>query len=307
MTVYSSHFFPTSPAGSGNSNVQYSHTKATVGLGLGLPSDVLTTSVHVHAGVGLGIFIDSWFLDDDTQSEEPASMSPVMPSPPLLAPRRSPRKPPTESPGSEYAPMRTPSPSVRGCVSDVDGTFAPLMAAAPFSGGGATGGAATGVGLGIDVPGLGVSEVASSCRESGRAGATLVGLGLSLPCLDEAELVTTIEPQSTHAAGVAVDLSFLEDDADSSSSSSEVEGSLPSPWSHPASPVLVSCVIETVHPKPARAYGGVGFALDGEIDGEYQSDPDGDSVHHGSPCEEPTLGFDSPFWATYASALQGAY
>ncbi|GJE88660.1 hypothetical protein PsYK624_047430 [Phanerochaete sordida] len=295
MTVYSSHFFPTSPAGSGNANVPTSHGKATVGLGLGLPSEVLVTSVHAHPGTGLGIFIDSWLFDDSLESEESVS-SPAMPSPPLLAVRCSPRKPPVDTPGAEAAPMRTPDPSLRGFASGAGSGAEYFAFALP-----------AGLGLGMDLPGLDASEFASSFRDVAEddARAPLVGLGLSLPCLDEAELINSSEPQSTavHDAGLGTDLSFLEDDA--SSESDDVDSSLPSPWSHPASPVLVSCSVETMHPTPARAYPGVSFALDGEFDGESQCGPHGVSPR--APPDEPTLGFDSPFWATYAAVLCEAY
>ncbi|GJE88654.1 hypothetical protein PsYK624_047370 [Phanerochaete sordida] len=320
MTVYSSHFFPTSPAGSGNANVPTSHGKATVGLGLGLPSEVLVTSVHAHPGTGLGIFIDSWLFDDSSESEELAS-SPAMPSPPLLAVRRSPRKPPADTPGAEAAPMRTPDPSLRGLASVADasaGYFVlalpaasaptlpstPALPSGPLEG---TGGAGVGLGPGMDLSELDALALASFCRDVAEDAARvpLVGLGLSLQCLDEAELINSFEPQSTsvHGAGLGIDLSFLEDDA--ASECEDDDSSLPSPWSHPASPMLVSCSVETMHPTPSRAYPGVSFALDGEFDGESQCGPHGLSPR-ASP-DEPTLGFDSPFWATYATVLCEAY
>ena len=90
----------------------------------------------------------------------------------------------------------------------------------------------------------------------------------------------------------------LDDDA---FSDLDDDSSLPSPWSRAASPDIVSCTVETMHPRPARAYKQVRFALDGEFDGESQCGSDGASPR-ASPGE-PTLGFDSPFWAMYASVL----
>ncbi|GJE88657.1 hypothetical protein PsYK624_047400 [Phanerochaete sordida] len=318
MTVYSSHFFPTSPAVSGNANVPVSHGKATVGLGLGLPSEVLVTSVQAQPSTGLGIFINSWLFDDSPESEEPAS-SPAMPSPPLLAVRRSPRKPPADTSGAEAAPMRTPDPSLRGFARgsgsgaeyfalDLAVPSAPTLPSTPALPSGpleGTGGAGVGLGLGMDLQRL--NTLASSSGEAIEdiALAPLVGLGLSLPCLDEAELINSLEPQSTavHGAGPSVDLSFSEDDA--ASVSEDDDSSLPSPWSRPVSPVIVSCLVGTMHPTPSRAYRRVRFALDSESDGESQCGPDG-VLPRASPGE-PTLGFHSPFWATYASVLSEAY
>ena len=53
-------------------------------------------TVGTVVGLGLGIYIDSWLLDSPESSEPSPSLSPTMPSlplpsPPLLAPRRSPR------------------------------------------------------------------------------------------------------------------------------------------------------------------------------------------------------------------------
>ena len=234
--------------------------KATIGLGLGLPSDVLITHVN-RPMVGLGIVMEYGFLD--ILDEEAIAMA----SPPLLATRRSPPKPQAESPGSEFRPMRTPSPS--------------LLATS-----GVVGAAVSGVVV----------------RQAARAH---VGLGIELPCLQDTELVTTFDAQSTARAGLSgLDLSFLEDDDDysffSSGSSEETSSSSGGSVSADAWGESDCSLPSPAHPKPSRASLGLGFDLNG-------ADESPESVEH-SPTDstrlKPSLGFDSPFWATYAAAMQ---
>lgn len=240
-------------------SVTHNGNKATIGLGLGLPSDVLITHVN-RPMVGLGIVMEYGFLN--ILDEEAIAMA----SPPLLATRRSPPKPQAESPGSEFRPMRTPSPS--------------LLAAS-----GVVGAAAPGV-----------------VRQAARAH---VGLGIELPCLEDAELVTTFDAQSTARAGLpGLDLWLLGDDGDdaffSSGSSDETSSSSSGPASADAWGQSECSPSEPAHPKPSRANLGLGFDLNG-------ADESPEGAEHSmtdSTRLKPSLGFDSPFWATYAAAMQ---
>ena len=181
--------------------------------------------------VGLGIFVDlSW-----SDAFDPS----IVVSPPMLAPRRSPlRLQLVDSPNTESAPMQTPSPSLRGPLSD--------RSSSATSSGERSEALPHAAGLGINILGTGAVELALSLHENMcYPTATGVGLGLNLPCLEDAELITKLELQSTSQLGVPIDLSFLEDDT------------LDAPDALGPEPVG--------QPVPSRGYHSLGFELN-ELD-----------------------------------------
>jgi hypothetical protein len=192
------------------------YTKATVGLGLGLPSEVLITKTN-RPMVGLGIVMDYGILDG---FEEDVA---VVSSPPLLAIRRSPPKPPAESPGSEFRPMRTPSPSLRGASDFVSPKVEHHASRAAT------------IGLGIVLPCLTDTELITSIATQSTARVALPGL----------------------------DLSFLEDDHSDGFSPEETSSlsALASAWN--AREQIVCTFPNTAHPKPKPANFGLGFDLNG--------------------------------------------
>lgn len=260
------------------------NTKAIVGLGFELPAEVLAATKRAAPMAGLGIYMDFSYFD--VVEDE------ILLSPPMLAPRRSPRRVQADSPGTELAPMRTPSPSLLVSTSDVTLHLpapsvpslpcTPILACDPFQG-------SANAGLGIDLPGLDAHELVLSYRERYLATAG-VGLGLGLSCLDDAELITTIEPLSTSQKGLGIDLSFLEED--------EFASFIFSP--------LLTSVLDArdiyAHPKPRRAYLALGFALN-SVDESEDADHSPTSA---SPRPSPSLGFDSPFWVMYTAAMQNS-
>ncbi|PSR74239.1 hypothetical protein PHLCEN_2v9983 [Hermanssonia centrifuga] len=165
-------------------------TKA--GLGLDLPTDVLHTSFTTV--LGLGLYIDYPVNDASTiESTSTNDLDTSYFSPPMLPSRRSPRPPPALSPSSEFAPMRTPSPSLRASPFDMTlnlpAPSAPSLQSSPVSTPSPR--STTSVGLGIDIPGLNHSQLTTSIHpEPG------VGLGLDIPGLDAEELLSRIQNPS---------------------------------------------------------------------------------------------------------------
>lgn len=256
-----------------------------VGLGIELPADVLEATLRVAPMAGLGIFIDNSFFDDVEERV-------IVESPPMLAPRRSPSRAQAESTSNEFAPMRTPSPSLLASTSNLSLSLpAPSAPSLPCTSS-FTGRAS--FGLGIDIPGLDAIELVSSYRE--RHPAARVGLGLGLACLNDAELITTVSSQSTSSKGLGVDLSFLEDD-------DELAALAADPLSMSTSDAQDDVVPNTAYPKPRRVNLGLGFDLN-SVDESGESALGSPSPD--SPRPSPTLGFDSPFWAMYASAIHDA-
>ena len=263
------------------------HKKATVGLGLRLISDVLITKGHKPA-LDLCIVMDDDFLSIIGKDDAASTSLPMLPT------RRSPPKPLAESPGSEWAPMRTPSSSLLAATGFEMHTSAPLTPAWRLP---------SRAGLGVYVAEFDDPELASSWRVVRRpAGRANIGLGLDLPCLAHAELVTTVDAQSSVRPVPGLDLSFLDLDDDAFSCPELSEGSLSSSGSESARSLTSehdSCSLpETAHPKPRRAHLGLGFDLNGA-----DESPDAAGQSPDSTRSKPTLGFDSPFWAMYAAAM----
>ncbi|KIP01173.1 hypothetical protein PHLGIDRAFT_38379, partial [Phlebiopsis gigantea 11061_1 CR5-6] len=183
MSAYSSNFFMPSSTAFGQNKTM----AATVGLGFELPSEVLAATSRDAPMAGLGIAIDfPWF-----GAAEPWSVA----SPPMLAPRRSPRRLQlVDSPTTESAPMQTPSPSLRGTASDYASSTPSVEHSPMFP---------RVVGLGIGVLGIDVAEIAQSLHQGKHYPTTTgVGLGLELACLKDTELITILEPQTTSQLGV---------------------------------------------------------------------------------------------------------
>ncbi|KAF7796012.1 hypothetical protein EIP86_007181 [Pleurotus ostreatoroseus] len=160
------------------------------GLGFDFPIDVIRPAPELEQVMGLGLIIDSDFEDASLSSSSDDAF-PIA-SPPLLACRRSPRRPAPASPWAEYAPMRTPSPSLRawtaGVVLHLPAPAVPSLPSTPIGG--------------YDLPVYDDAEsIAYDEHIFTRSPApVLVGLGLGLPPFDDDDLIAVIPGLNSPAA-----------------------------------------------------------------------------------------------------------
>ncbi|KAF7791207.1 hypothetical protein EIP86_002220 [Pleurotus ostreatoroseus] len=117
------------------------NNKGIVGLGFNFPVDAVHNSPALESMTGLALAIDS-IMEDIARGADAPPTSP--PSPPLLGTRRSPQRA-APSPWAEYAPMRTPSPSLRGAAGrmaylalHLPAPAVPTLPATPHAGAGLT-------------------------------------------------------------------------------------------------------------------------------------------------------------------------
>ncbi|KAI0090266.1 hypothetical protein BDY19DRAFT_761730 [Irpex rosettiformis] len=334
-------------------------TKTSVGLGLGLPTEVLHTSIasSKSACVGLGIYTpDSDFAnggcglvmgtvnpltsDDDEDMFATSSTSPEMMGT-RLPRRRLPLLPSPTFTDSDYAPMRTPSPSLMAKQMTPPRV---LFAFAPPS-----------------VPKLSLidSEVSEGWDlSSGLPSTESISTGLNLLCLSDEELmdyipsgIVDVDDDKSQAVGLGLSLAELNGpdlmltlhehgfrdnklkDSNSNVSSNSASTTTTSILS--SSPPSSSCFFNPLfsgktcthlspyllphltsryltegymaHPKPRKAKVCVGFSLeDGTpvVDMIITESSSSEQMEEKNEC--PTLGFESPeFWEKYLGVLYG--
>lgn len=284
--------------------------KAIHGLGLGLPSEVLVTSFGVSKSVGLGIYIDFENWDGLLVSPAPSTDTPSvsfarsssleaeryspLSSPPMLGTRLERPAPPQDSFWSEYAPMRTPPPSVLFVASgfptpprpgdDEHSTVATSMLAS-----GSTLPSTESIASGLNLLCLDDEELGGYVPSADAAVGT--GLGLSLADMQGPELVHTLHLHGLRGSSPPFEVSsgYLSDD--------ELDGE-DSPLSQ-------------VHFIDCTSAVGLGLDLSERDAVDAEEGVTCDALEVGESSASSTsvgargLGFDSPFWAQYAVTLPG--
>ena len=171
-----------------------------------VPADIMRNTPEFE--MGLALILNSTNIGRNTKGA-PAQTSAAA-SPPLLGTRLSPRCPPPQSPSSEYAPMHTPSPSLRAqpnAYSFPSPNPAPAVHSQPPTPGEPHGciPASTAVSEGLNL--LALPNVGNDEEE---------GLGMGLPGYDSDDLITVVPEDNdntpTEEAGLGLGLAGWDDD-----------------------------------------------------------------------------------------------